>query len=80
MHCTERGELLERVRRWYELEIERLNYHVHLSRDRERKVKESAQAGDAFMVAELESTIAKSSQVLSQSMPEDNVSLAFLES
>jgi hypothetical protein len=64
VHCAERGELLDRVRRWYELEIERLNAHVRLSRDRERKVKETAQAGDAFTVAELQSTIAKSSQVM----------------
>ena len=40
MHCAERGELLDRVRRWYELELERLNNMLRMARDRERKMQE----------------------------------------
>ena len=63
MHCAERGELLDRVRRWYELELNRLNEMLERSRERIRKLQEMARKGDPLTMAELDSNIAKSSQV-----------------
>jgi hypothetical protein len=64
VHCAERGELLDRVRRWYELELNRLNEMLERSRERIRKLQEMARKGDPLTMAELDSNIAKSSQVL----------------
>ena len=64
VHCAERGELLDRVRRWYELEIKRLNLVIRKARERERKLQETARAeADNFTMAELDASIAVNSQV-----------------
>ena len=64
VHCTERGELLDRVRRWYELEFKRLNATLEKARERERKLQEMVRASDGVTMAELDSSIAVSSQVI----------------
>lgn len=67
VHCAERGELLDRVRRWYELELKRLNLVIRKARERERKLQETARAevDNNFTMAELDASIAVNSQVCS---------------
>lgn len=69
VHCAERGELLDRIRRWYEMELKRLNDMLAKSKERERKLQEMVRTRDGFSMAELDSNIAMSSQVRFHSDP-----------
>ena len=64
MHCSERGELLDRVRRWYELEIKRVNNLLEHSKERERRLKGMVRTHKSITVAELDASFAMKSQRL----------------
>ena len=45
VHCAERGMLLDRVRRWYDLELKRLNDNALEASERERRMRDTIRAG-----------------------------------
>ena len=64
VHCAERGELLDRVRRHYELEIQRLNCMIRNARERERKLHDDLRDTDHLAGAEVSaSSVAVNAQV-----------------
>jgi hypothetical protein len=68
VHCAERGVLLDRVRRWYDLELSRVRALARHSSDKERKLRETIRAGGGYSLDELDSSSSMqlSSQVRSR--------------
>lgn len=56
VHCAERGVLLDRIRRWYDLELSRVRALARHSTDKERRLRETMRAGSGFSLEELDSS------------------------
>ena len=56
VHCTERGVLLDRVRRWSELELKRVAALAKDGSERERRLRENLREKHGLSVAELDSS------------------------
>ena len=56
VHCAERGVLLDRIRRWYDLELSRVRALARHSSDKERKLRQTMRAGSGFSLEELDSS------------------------
>ena len=56
IHCAERGLLLDRVRQWYELELQRVGAFARHAEKKERKIRETMRGSDGISIAELDAS------------------------
>ncbi len=66
VHCAERGELLDRVRLWFERELKRLGALERKSRERIRGLREALRSKDGrgLSAEEIDNSVALTSQRL----------------
>lgn len=63
VQCAERGMLLDRVRKWYDLELDRLGALCRQTSERERKLREALRKGSEPSGTGVEPCVAVNSQV-----------------